>query len=148
MLTEQDKSAIWQLMEDWSRKNGGERQHRGAMTRLEAAILRCLLEYDDLKIGRGYTSYRDIAAKAECARSSVGLTILNLRKAGLVHRDHMLLHYPLVLISTPRLNSPRIRHERTPPLTGPMRAAKANYKRRLRGVKLPPPNRALPPTGG
>jgi helix-turn-helix protein len=69
----------------WSTRNRQPRQHRGPITRAFLEVLEALLwGFHNSRSGCCFPSYEAIAAKAECARSTVAEAIKALEWAGML----------------------------------------------------------------
>jgi hypothetical protein len=73
----------------WSRRNAGPRQHRGPITRAFLEVLEALLwGFHNSHSGRCFPSYERVAAKADCARSTVAAALKVLEWAGILTWQH------------------------------------------------------------
>jgi biotin operon repressor len=79
------KARIAAYARAWSARNRQPRQHRGPITRAFLDVLQALLwGFHNSRSGCCFPSYEAIAAKAECARSTVAEAIKALEWAGVL----------------------------------------------------------------
>jgi Helix-turn-helix domain len=79
------KARIAAYARAWSARNRQPRQHRGPITRAFLDVLEALLwGFHNSRSGRCFPSYEVIAAKAECARSTVAEALKALEWAGVL----------------------------------------------------------------
>jgi hypothetical protein len=79
------KARISVFARAWNARHRIGRQHIGPLTRVTLDVLRALLwGFHNSRTGRCFPSYEAIAAKAECARSSVHQAIHALEAAGIL----------------------------------------------------------------
>lgn len=79
------KARIVAYAKAWSARNRGPRQHRGPITRAFLEVLEALLwGFHNSRDGRCFPSYEAIAAKAQCARSTVAQALKALEWAGVL----------------------------------------------------------------
>ena len=83
------KARIAAYARAWSARNRQPRQHRGPITRAFLDVLKALLwGFHNSRSGVCFPSYEAIAAKAECARSTVAEAIKALEWAGVLTWQH------------------------------------------------------------
>ena len=83
------KARIAAYARAWSARNRQPRQHRGPITRAFLDVLEALLwGFHNSRSGCCFPSYEAIAAKAECARSTVAEAIKALEWAGVLTWQH------------------------------------------------------------
>ena len=83
------KARIAAYARAWSARNRQPRQHRGPITRTFLDVLQALLwGFHNSRSGCCYPSYEVIAAKAECARSTVAEALKALEWAGVLTWQH------------------------------------------------------------
>jgi len=83
------KARIAAYARAWSARNRQPRQHRGPITRAFLDVLETLLwGFHNSRDGRCFPSYETIAAKAECARSTVAEALKALEWAGVLTWQH------------------------------------------------------------
>ena len=79
------KARIAAYARAWSRRNAQPRQHKGPITRAFLDVLQALLwGFHNSRSGVCFPSYEAIAAKAECARSTVAEALKALEWAGVL----------------------------------------------------------------
>jgi hypothetical protein len=83
------KARIAAYARAWSARNRQPRQHRGPITRAFLEVLDALLwGFHNSRSGCCFPSYETIAAKAECARSTVAEALKALEWAGVLTWQH------------------------------------------------------------
>jgi hypothetical protein len=83
------KARITAYARAWSARNRQPRQHRGPITRAFLEVLDALLwGFHNSRSGCCFPSYETIAAKAECARSTVAEALKALEWAGVLTWQH------------------------------------------------------------
>ena len=83
------KARIAAYARAWSTRNRQPRQHRGPITRAFLDVLEALLwSFHNSRSGCCFPSYEAIAAKAECARSTVAEALKVLELAGVMTWQH------------------------------------------------------------
>jgi hypothetical protein len=83
------KARIQAYAKAWSRRNRQPGQHKGPVTRASLEVLGALLwGFHNSRSGRCFPSYEAIAAKAECARSTVAAALRVLEWAGVLSWQH------------------------------------------------------------
>lgn len=68
----------------WSARHRAPGQHKGPITRAFLEVLWALLDFANTRTGSCFPGYEAVAAKAKCARSTVGQAIRVLEWAGVI----------------------------------------------------------------
>jgi Helix-turn-helix domain len=83
------KARIMAYAKAWGARHRQPRQHRGPITRAFLEVLEALLwGFHNSRDGRCFPSYEAIAAKADCARSTVAEALKALEWAGVLSWTH------------------------------------------------------------